>query len=360
MYFAMIIAKELVENLVEWSSRNYAHLPWRHQRTLYTTLVSEIMLQQTTVKTVLGHFSRFIQEYPDVFAVANATEEQLTISWKGLGYYRRARNLKKACESFASNYDGKIPLDRELLLKIPGIGDYTAHALLAIGANKSYLAVDANLERVLSRLYAVETPKGPQLNKALYKLFNEQNISQEINHVGGRAYNEALMDLGRNYCSIRNPDCALCPLSETCQSFQKKLVHKIPNVINVKKNQSLDLELLRIVVIKDNSVMAYQKSKDEWLSGQWELPTYILSSEDRNLKQYPYCELAEDIFMLLPSFKTLITKYKINNKLLILSEQEMRELKLPVKDVKWIPMCDKTQNLTTASLKALKQLELMR
>src|SRR5690606_12735230 len=102
----------------------------RKERTLYTTLVSEIMLQQTTVGTVLNHFERFLEEYPTIFDLASASENDLTISWKGLGYYRRARNLKRACEFIVNEYDGKIPLDYHKLITIPGIGDYTASALL--------------------------------------------------------------------------------------------------------------------------------------------------------------------------------------------------------------------------------------
>ena len=348
-----------MKQLTDWSDKNYRHLPWRRNRTLFSTLVSEIMLQQTTVKTVLGHFERFLNEYPDVFAIANATEEQLTISWKGLGYYRRARNLKKACEFFAKEYAGEIPLDRELLLKIPGIGEYTAHALLAIGADKAYLAVDANLERVLSRLYAIEIPKGPKLNKEIYKLFNEEKIAQQIHEVGGRSFNEALMDLGRNYCSIRNPDCALCPLSKSCQALALNKVQELPNITEVKKNISFELELLRVIVQNGNKVMAYQKNEKEWLSGQWELPTFILSCEDKSLKQYTACELPEKLTDLLPSYKTLITKYKINNKILVLNEDEMQQLKLTVRDPKWIEVCDKSQNFSTASLKAMRQVSVL-
>lgn len=349
----------MIEKLIAWSDKNYQHLPWRRQRTLYTTLVSEIMLQQTTVKTVLGHFERFLIEYPDVFAVANASEEQLTISWKGLGYYRRARNLKKACECFAFEHGGEIPLDRELLLKIPGIGEYTAHALLSIGADLPYLAVDANLERVLSRLYAISTPKGPKLNKEIYKQFDEKKIAEEIYKVGGRGYNEALMDLGRNYCSIRRPDCALCPLSTNCKALKENRVADFPNVTEVKKAKSMELDLLRIVVQKEDKVLAYKKNQKEWLSGQWELPTYILSSDDKTLSQYPHCELPEKLTSLLPTFKTLITKYKINNKILIIDEAEMKKLKLKVRTPQWIEICDKTQNFSTASLKAMKEVSVL-
>lgn len=344
----------MMNSLVTWSQKSFNHLPWRKERTIFSTLVSEIMLQQTTVGTVLNHFERFMLEYQDVTSIANATEEQLTISWKGLGYYRRARNLKKACEAFVSEYDGTIPLDREKLLKIPGIGDYTAHAILAIGNNESFLAVDANLERVLSRLYAIETPKGPKLTKKIYELFNNEEISSEIFKVGGRAYNEALMDLGRNYCKIKNPDCALCPLSKMCRARKLNNVSSFPNISEVKKTKSYNLELLRVLVVKNDKVLVYKKNKNEWLSDQYEVPTYILKSEDESLTQYQKTDLKEDITELLPTFKNLITKYKINNKVLLLSESEFRKLKLDIREPLWVETCQKSQNLSTASIKAMK------
>lgn len=347
----------MFKSLVSWSHDNFSHLPWRKNRSLYTTLVSEIMLQQTTVGTVLNHFDRFIDEYPNVEAIANATEEQLTISWKGLGYYRRARNLKKACEAFASEYGGKIILERDKLLKIPGIGDYTAHAILAIGNNESFLAVDANLERVLSRLYAIDTPKGPKLNKKIYELFNHHEISKEIHEVGGRSYNEAIMDLGRNYCKIKNPDCALCPLSQKCQARKLNQVAKFPNVSEVKKTKSYNLELLRLVVVKNDKILVYQKNEKEWLSGQFEVPTFVLKSEDKSLKQYPYLDIDENITDFLPSFKNLITKYKIENKILVINEEDLKNFNIKVKDFKWLPNCSKTQNLSTATIKSLKFLK---
>lgn len=344
----------MLKSLTSWSQKHFYYLPWRKKRTLFRTLVSEIMLQQTTVGTVLNHFERFMLEYPNVRAIASASEEQLTISWKGLGYYRRARNLKKACEAFVNHYDGNIPLDREKLLKIPGIGDYTAHAILAIGNNEPFLAVDANLERVLSRFYAIDTPKGPKLTKKIYELFSNNEISSEIFKVGGRAYNEALMDLGRNYCKIKNPDCALCPLNKMCKARTLKNVSSFPNVSELKKTKSYNLELLRVIVVQNDKILVYKKESNEWLSGQYEVPTYIISSDDESLSQYETSKLNLEVTKLLPTFKNLITKYKINNKVLLIDKTELKNLNLNIRNPIWVKACQKTQNLSTASIKALK------
>src|SRR5690606_26759140 len=243
----------MFKKLVDWSS-GYSHLPWRKNRTLYTTLVSEIMLQQTTVGTVLNHFEKFLKEYPTLKSLALATEEELTISWKGLGYYRRARNLKKACEYIQKEFKGKIPLDYETLVKIPGIGDYTASALLSIGGNLPVFAIDANIERVLARFFKLEFSKGKALNLAIKELEKTSKIQKILVYSGPREVNEALMDLGRNYCKARAVFCDLCPLSKNCLSFKDKTTLSYPLVSDAskKKEKNIELQLLRLLIKRNN------------------------------------------------------------------------------------------------------------
>lgn len=344
----------MMNKLIDWSEKEFSWLPWRENRTLYGTLVSEIMLQQTTVSTVLNHFERFLQEYPDTFAVAMASDEQLTISWKGLGYYRRARNLKKACEYFCENYGGEIPLDHEALIKAPGIGEYTANALLSIGANQRALSLDANLERVLSRLYGVSIPKGPKLIKELTRLFKEGEICEEMKLAGPRAYNEALMDLGRNYCKANKAACELCPLSGNCAALKTGKPTDFPVKLDSKKTQSYQLTLLRVVVQKNGKVLVYKKGTKEWLGGQYEIPTFILECEDARLEQYPKISFEDHHF--LPEYKTLITKYKISNKLMYADEADLAKLNVDPSSYEWKSIADRSSNFSTATLKALAAL----
>ncbi len=312
------------KELIKWSEQ-FKQLPWRKKRTLYSTLVSEIMLQQTTVGTVLNHFDKFMNEYPTIFKLAEASEEQLTISWKGLGYYRRARNLKKACEFIVEEFQGEIPLDYDLLITIPGIGPYTASAIIAIGANKPALAVDANLERVLARFYALDARKGPSLQKAIYQRFQEEQIANEIHTLGPRKLNEALMDLGRNICKSKRASCELCPLSSNCQAanLNKALEYPKQNAKS-KKAYSFELELVRLIVKKNNQILVYQKNEKEWLSGQWETPTFILKSQDKDLKQYPLLKKKISL-KKSKSVKTGITKYKITNHVIEMSYAEFQK-----------------------------------
>lgn len=339
----------MISKLISWSNREFNTLPWRKHRTLYGTLVSEIMLQQTTVSTVLNHFERFLAEYPAPRDVALATEEELTISWKGLGYYRRARNLKKACETICNEYAGVIPLDYEKLIAIPGIGDYTASAILAIGNDEPVLALDANLERVIARLYELKTIKGPKLLKEIKEKFLKNELAQDIYKTGGRDFNEALMDLGRNYCQARKATCELCPLRGMCKSYKNNSVSDIPNIV-VKEKEKFNLKLLRIVVEDDGKYLVYKKSKSEWLSGQYELPTFVLATDDESLKQYPYLKdyQAQEHLDLLDEYKTAITKYTIVNKVLRCDLCEFQKLNLKIDDFEW-----GNRNLSTASMKAI-------
>lgn len=338
----------MYEKLIEWSTQHYSYLPWRKQRTLYTTLVSEIMLQQTTVSTVVNYFEAFIKKYPTIASLARIDEEQILKDWKGLGYYRRARNLLAAAKIIQVDYQGEIPLSKEKLLSIKGIGEYTANALLSIGENRRALSVDANLERVLSRLYGLEELKGINLQKAIYKYFNEGSICSGIDKYGPRVFNETLMDLGRSLCKARTVNCELCSMNRHCKAFKSGKPLSFPKTKpEFSSKKFFKLNLLRVIVKSDESLLVYKKSEKEWLSNQYEVPTFILGSEDQNLEQYP--QIDNEHLDLLPSFKTSITKYNIRNFILYASEDEL--LEISKKEFVWKKI--EALNLSTSSLKSL-------
>ncbi len=313
----------MIEDLLQWSQENYSHLPWRRKRSLYHTLVSEIMLQQTTVGTVLSHFERFLERYPTIESLAATSEEELTIQWKGLGYYRRARNLLRSAQCIVKNYKGEIPLDAEILKTIPGIGVYTAHALLSIGAGEKFLCIDANLERVLSRLYLIKEDSGTKLQKSLYEKFEKGVILPDIPNDQFRQLNESLMDLGRTLCQARKTSCLTCPMNDGCLAFkqgkQDLFPAKKPKIIK----KLYGLSLLRVVVKDNDNYLVYRKRKDKWLSGQLEFPTFVISSEDESLAQYPVFKKKIDISSLR-QIKGGITKYKIINYIYPLTLVEFR------------------------------------
>lgn len=349
-----MLKDSILKELVAWSLENYSNIPWRKNRTTYRTLVSEIMLQQTTVGTVLRHFERFLELYPDIKSLSSSSESEILVAWKGLGYYRRAKNLRNACISLLENFDCKIPDNYEDLISIKGIGPYTANSILAIGMNHSHLAIDANVERVINRIYDLRLEPSLKSQKKISDLFIEKKVLKNFSKIGPRILTEALMDLGRVYCQARSVNCSQCPVRKGCLTYKNK---SFEFYLNHKKKiiKSFNLELLRVVVRKKEKILAYRKSEKEWLSGQYELPTFILSTEDPGLGQYPWATVDIDK-SCLKSFKTSITKYKITNYIYVVSENEFKKIKNGLK-FEFINENIKSSNFSTSTIKTLSRLK---
>lgn len=214
-------AKTQAKDLLAWYDRHKRDLPWRQNTDPYRVWLSEIMLQQTTVPTVVPYFLKFLHHYPSVFDLANAPVENIMRDWAGLGYYSRARNLHKAAQQIVGQFNGLFPETEKELLGIAGIGPYTASALLAIAFNKPYVPLDGNLERVAARLFNIATPlpqAKPELRAALAPLFthNAGDVAQ------------ALMDLATAICTPKKPKCVLCPLQKTCVAKAQNRAEELP------------------------------------------------------------------------------------------------------------------------------------
>ena len=312
-------------NLIAWSQKHYSNLPWRRKRSLYNTLVSEIMLQQTTVPTVINYFGPFIERFPDLENLGLSREEEVLSAWRGLGYYRRAKNLRLGAVHILTELAGNIPTDYATLISIPGIGPYTANALLSIGQNKKALALDANLERVLARFYGLDHTQGLELKKELTKRFARNTLLPDMDTLGSRALTEALMDLGRTICRADRASCLLCPLTGNCRShIEGNALNRPVRSQNKKMTRLYQLDLLRIVAQKKDTVLAYRKKEGEWLSGQLELPTFIVSGDNKDLTQYPWINKKLELTKL-PYIQTAITKYRIKNYILSCSLKEFQD-----------------------------------
>ena len=338
--------------LVSWSKDNYSHLPWRSEvRDLYRVLVSEVMLQQTTVATVLPRYESFFEKFPDLASLANADENDLALAWKGLGYYRRAQNLYKAVTMIHQS-GGEFPDGEEELQKVPGVGPYTAAALTAIGRDQLALAVDGNLQRVLSRYFFIEVEQGPKLQKAVHSLIQNKTFAKTLEICGPRKFNEALMDLGRAICKPRNPKCDECPLQNSCEALLKDKVELVPVKKEKQKVAISELKLVRFLVKNSQGEMLfYKKRQGEWLKDQWELPTAIVESEDQKIKQYPFANVAN---YSDEQITTAITRYRIRNYWKEMEELDFRDLGiLNDRDFAFLPW-DKTQeHISSASEKVL-------
>ncbi len=194
--------------LLDWFNANARKLPWRVRYTPYEIWISEIMLQQTQVKTMLPYYHRWMERFPEVRTVALAPEEDLLKHWEGMGYYARARNIHKAANVLLREYGAEFPRNRDLLLGLPGIGRYTAGAIMSIAFNEDFAAVDGNVMRIFSRLFDLAAPvREPQSRK------NFWDIAERLLPKGkARSFNQALMDLGALVCTPRNPSCSECPV----------------------------------------------------------------------------------------------------------------------------------------------------
>jgi len=200
--------------LLDWYSKHARQLPWRGAADPYGVWVSEIMLQQTRVETVIPYYLRWIERFPTVQALAAASEQQVLSAWEGLGYYSRARSLLKAAQTIVKDFAGQLPQDMQHLRRLPGFGRYTAAAVASIAFGMDEPALDGNIRRVLARLFDVRQPaRSPAGERHLWEL-------AEAHLPTGKAgdYNQALMDLGAMICTPRAPDCAHCPLAEMCQA----------------------------------------------------------------------------------------------------------------------------------------------
>jgi len=210
----------ITKKILNWYDLNKRTLPWRknvsQSKKHYYTLVSEFMLQQTQVVTVIPYFNRFINKIPNLKKLSKIPDRELIKLWEGLGYYSRVRNLKKTAKIIISKYHGEIPNNYEDLISLPGIGNYTANAILAIAFNKSYIPLDGNIERVLKRYLYLRKDKEIQKDNLIEK--------KSIFGISSRAsdYAQALMELGAMICKPKNPECSGCPISKNCKSYKKK------------------------------------------------------------------------------------------------------------------------------------------
>ncbi|MEP0804069.1 MAG: A/G-specific adenine glycosylase, partial [Chloroflexota bacterium] len=204
----------LQTRLLAWYRKNKRILPWRGHPEPYAVWVSEIMLQQTRVETVIPYFERWMRLFPTVQALAEASEQEVLNAWEGLGYYSRARNLHKAAKVIVRDFGGNLPHSLSELIKLPGIGRYTAGAIASIAFGADEPALDGNLKRVYARLFdvteAVDSPKGEKL---LWEI-----ARRNLPHGRAGDFNQALMDLGAAVCLPKNPRCLLCPLMELCKA----------------------------------------------------------------------------------------------------------------------------------------------
>ena len=256
----------LASRALHWYRENARRLPWRDHPDPYAIWVSEIMLQQTRVETVIPYFERWMERFPTVEKLASASQQQVLGIWEGLGYYSRARNLHRAAQIVVEEYSGELPRDTDLLLRLPGIGRYTAGAITSIAFGMDEPTLDGNIRRVLARVFDVRQPARSKEGGSLLWELAGANLPP------GQAdeYNQALMELGATVCTPHAPKCTQCPLADLCVAYSLGVQAERP--VKTPKAEIPHHTVTAAILQRDGQVLIAQRPPEGLLGGMWEFP----------------------------------------------------------------------------------------
>ena len=297
--------RNISKKILYWYDNNKRILPWRKQtlkkQKQYFILVSEFMLQQTQVKTVIPYFKNFVKKVQTLSALSKISDKKLMKYWEGLGYYSRARNLKKTAEKIISDYDGNLPNNIEDLKTLPGIGDYTSRAIMAIAFNKPYIPLDGNVERILKRIFYLK--KKSEISK--------DNLNKKKKFFGSSArssdYAQAIMEIGALICKPINPLCSECPISKNCLSLKKNDFQIIP------KNKFHKIKYFEAKIYKN---------KDKYLLIKNNKFNFL-----RNLPIFPMKEVKKDKFKSSLNSKININMSNMKMKIILNKKDKLPKIK---------------------------------
>jgi len=305
-----VTRSRLAGQLLDWYQNNARDLPWRGHPDPYTIWVSEIMLQQTRVETVIPYFERWMERFPTIQALADASQQEVLSAWEGLGYYRRAHNLQRAAVTLIMQHDGELPRDVKELQALPGIGRYTAGAIASMAFGLDEPALDGNIRRVLARVFNVSEPARSSVGEKLLWSLARENLPS------GRAseYNQALMDLGALICTPNDPNCTICPLRTICAAYELGLQTDRP--VLPARPETPHHTVTAAVIERAGSYLLSQRPTGGLLGGLWEFPGgKTLPDEDLEtcLKREICEELGVDVQVgeLLGKYRHAYTHFKI-------------------------------------------------
>ena len=295
------------ESLLCWYQEHGRHdLPWQKKASLYSVWVSEIMLQQTQVATVIPYYKKFMQRFPDVLALAQATQDDVLLHWAGLGYYSRARNLHKAALIITEQHQGQFPQQYEAVLALPGIGPSTAGAILAQALGQRHAILDGNVKRVLARYQAIEGwPGSASVEKQLWQWAENYTPEQNV-----ACYTQAIMDLGAMLCKRSSPRCEDCPLTQTCQAYQTGCVSELPTK---KPKKSIPVREKRFLIIRNEKgdyLMQKRPPSGIW-GGLWSLPELAMEQVVNEAVQQNW-QLTVSHYRDLPVFRHTFSHFHLD------------------------------------------------
>lgn len=345
--------KNFTKKVISWYIKNKRPLPFRKSKDPYKIWLSEIMLQQTQIKTVLPYYNKWIKNFPTLKSVSLSNVDSLLKFWEGLGYYRRCINFYKASKIVTSNYNGKIPEEKNEFLSLPGVGEYTASAVLSIAFGKPFPVLDGNVKRVMSRIIGIKKLSNfnlRKINKLLEKLICKLRPGD---------FNQALMELGALICRPINPKCDDCPLIKHCYAFKKGNPEEFP--AKSKRKPRPELDVVVAIILRKNKFYIQKRETDKMLGGLWEFPGGIVKKgEDPKviLRRKVFKECGTDLKILK---KAGIVEHAFSHFAIRLCGYFCLEEKKPIKTSitrKWICKDNiKDYTFPKANHKLFKQLE---
>ena len=272
--------KEYATKIVNWYEQNKRFLPWRESQTPYHVWISEIMLQQTRIEAVKKYYQRFIQEIPDIQTLANVDDDKLLKLWEGLGYYSRAKNLKKAAMQIMNEYQGTFPTTYVEILKLPGIGEYTASAIASICFGEKQITIDGNVLRIYARIN--------NDNRPIDDIRVKNNIREELLKIvpdASGSFNQGLMEIGETICLPKGePKCHICPLKEICEANHKRTYQSLP--VKLPKKEKKEEYYTIILFHFQEKYAIYKRSNETLLNNLWSFPTITSNKSALELKEY--------------------------------------------------------------------------
>jgi A/G-specific adenine glycosylase len=343
-----------VDALLKWFAASARNLPWRQTLDPYAIWVSEIMLQQTQVKTVIPYWNRWMKEFPDVVTLARGAEAEVLKLWEGLGYYSRARNLQKAARLIVDDHGGRFPESVEGLLGLPGIGPYTAGAIASIAFNQPEPILDGNIIRVLTRVYALPgDPKERRLNGRLWDLARTwvtaastlplQPIPHLVTSGNCSALNQALMELGATHCTPKSPNCDGCPIRSDCRAARDGTVESFPET--AARPTTVHLRRVAVILRHGETFLVRKRPVGAVNAGFWEFPECDIPAPAENAigAASTWTGIAPESFETLGVLIHSITRYRIRLEgvqATVKPKRVPRSLRLenPAGESDWLPL----------------------
>jgi A/G-specific adenine glycosylase len=341
--------KKITIALLNWFGANARDLPWRRTRDPYGIWVSEIMLQQTQVQTVVPYWEGWMRKLPTIHALARATPTRIHKLWEGLGYYTRVRNMQRAARMIVDEHEGRFPVQFDSILALPGIGRYTAGAIASIAFNKPAPILDGNVMRVLTRLFALPgDPRSKAVNEELWSLSQELvDLAAEIDGLENACshFNQSLMELGATLCTPRRPQCSACPVRKYCEAMKRGRVEDFPQL--AKRPVVTQRRFAAFVAEKDGTFLVRQRPPGIVNAHLWEFPNREVEpmANGQEVARAALLELGSNAKSLekIVEIRHSITRYRITLEVhRVSSDPEIRDAEghwLPPKELRKLPFC---------------------